>query len=79
MVIIGTVIIGEFGVSLLYDAELETYSDYWQNKIRGNIERDIKVNEHYKSLGWTVLRFWQSDLEKDVTACIIKGTSGNSG
>jgi DNA mismatch endonuclease (patch repair protein) len=54
------------------DAELETYSDYWQKKIRGNIERDKKVNEYYKSLGWIVLRFWQSDIEKDLTACIVK-------
>jgi DNA mismatch endonuclease (patch repair protein) len=52
------------------DAELETYSGYWRNKIRGNIERDKKVNEYYISLGWTVLRFWQSDIEKDLTACI---------
>jgi DNA mismatch endonuclease (patch repair protein) len=54
------------------EAELETYSDYWQKKIRGNIERDKKVNDHYSSLGWTVLRFWQSDIEKDLTACIVK-------
>ncbi|MDR2648417.1 MAG: very short patch repair endonuclease [Clostridiales bacterium] len=54
------------------EAELETYSDYWQKKIRGNIERDKKVNEYYISSGWTVLRFWQSDIEKDLMACIVK-------
>lgn len=54
------------------EAELETYSDYWQKKIRGNITRDKKVNDYYASLNWTVLRFWQSDIEKDLTACIIK-------
>ena len=54
------------------DAELETYSDYWQKKIRGNIERDKKVNEYYTALGWRNLRFWQSDIEKDLTACIVK-------
>jgi DNA mismatch endonuclease (patch repair protein) len=59
------------GFSSLED-ELKTYSDYWQKKIRGNIERDKKVNEHYNSLGWTVLRFWQSDIEKDLTTCIVK-------
>jgi DNA mismatch endonuclease (patch repair protein) len=54
------------------EAELETYSHYWQKKIRGNIERDKKVNEYYKSLGWTIFRFWQSDIEKDINKCIIK-------
>jgi DNA mismatch endonuclease (patch repair protein) len=54
------------------DAELGTYSDYWKNKIIGNIERDKKVTEYYTSLGWKILRFWQSDIEKDLTACIVK-------
>jgi DNA mismatch endonuclease (patch repair protein) len=54
------------------DAELETYSEYWQKKIRGNVKRDKKVNDYYISLGWTVLRFWQSDIEKDLPACIVK-------
>jgi DNA mismatch endonuclease (patch repair protein) len=51
---------------------METYSHYWQKKIRGNIERDEKVNKYYKSLGWTILRFWQSDIEKDINKWIIK-------
>jgi DNA mismatch endonuclease (patch repair protein) len=54
------------------EIELAAYSDYWQKKIRGNIERDKKVNDYYESLNWTVLRFWQSDIEKDLTACIVK-------
>jgi DNA mismatch endonuclease (patch repair protein) len=55
-----------------FEAELETYSLYWQKKILRNIERDKKVNEYYESLNWIVLRFWQSDIEKDLTACIVK-------
>jgi DNA mismatch endonuclease (patch repair protein) len=54
------------------ESELANYSDFWKNKISKNIERDEKVNEHYISLGWTILRFWQSDIEKDLSACIIK-------
>jgi DNA mismatch endonuclease (patch repair protein) len=54
------------------ESELANYSDFWKNKISKNIERDEKVNKHYISLGWTVLRFWQSDIEKDLSACIIK-------
>jgi DNA mismatch endonuclease (patch repair protein) len=54
------------------ESELANYSNFWKNKILKNIERDEKVNEYYISLGWTVLRFWQSDIEKDLTACIVK-------
>ena len=54
------------------EAELENYSGFWKNKILSNMERDKKVNKYYKSLGWAVLRFWQSDIEKDLNKCIIK-------
>ncbi|MDR3325176.1 MAG: very short patch repair endonuclease [Spirochaetaceae bacterium] len=54
------------------EAELERYSEYWQKKIRRNMARDIEVNAHYRNNGWTVLRFWQSDIEKDLNGCIIK-------
>jgi DNA mismatch endonuclease (patch repair protein) len=52
--------------------ELANYSDFWKNQILSTIERDKKVNDHYNSLDWTVLRFWQSDIEKDLNSCIIK-------
>jgi DNA mismatch endonuclease (patch repair protein) len=55
-----------------FESELANYSDFWKNKILANIERDKIVNEHYKSLHWIVLRFWQSDIEKDLTTCIVK-------
>ena len=51
---------------------LLTYSDYWQKKIRRNIERDKKVTRHYKNIGWTILRFWTSDTEKNLNKCIAK-------
>lgn len=52
--------------------ELKNYSEYWQKKIRRNIECDAEVNKHYAEIGWTVLRFWQSEIEHDLNACIIK-------
>jgi len=44
--------------------------DYWINKIQGNINRDIKVNEELTKQGWTVLRFWEKDIKKNLAACI---------
>lgn len=40
---------------------------YWVAKIKKNKERDRSVNKRYKSLGWRVLRFWEHDLNKDIS------------
>lgn len=54
------------------EALLSSYSDYWQNKIRRNIARDIEVKKYYKKNGWIILRFWASETEKNLNKCIIK-------
>jgi DNA mismatch endonuclease (patch repair protein) len=51
---------------------LAAYSDFWQKKIRRNIERDKKVKEYYENKGWTILRFWTSETDKNLNECIIK-------
>lgn len=43
---------------------------YWIPKIERNIERDKKVNQQLTQEGWTVLRFWQKDIEKNIEICI---------
>jgi len=53
-------------------ALLLSYSDYWQKKIRRNIARDIEVKKYYEKIGWTILRFWTSETEKNLNKCIIK-------
>ena len=56
------------GFSSLED-ELSRYSEYWRTKILANIERDTKNNAALEAAGWTVLRFWESDIKADVKAC----------
>jgi DNA mismatch endonuclease (patch repair protein) len=51
---------------------LVSYSDFWQEKIRRNIERDKKVTAYYQTNGWTILRFWATAIKKDLNGCIIK-------
>lgn len=38
---------------------------YWQNKIDGNRARDKVVNRTLKSLGWRVIRIWESSLDDE--------------
>jgi DNA mismatch endonuclease (patch repair protein) len=45
--------------------------EYWEQKITGNRERDRQINRQLKTLGWRVLRFWESSLN-DEEAVIAK-------
>lgn len=49
-----------------------TNSDYWQLKIKRNIERDLAVNNALTEAGWTVLRFWGKEIVKNTDDCINK-------
>jgi DNA mismatch endonuclease (patch repair protein) len=39
-----------------------TNADYWVGKIERNLERDRQNTRLLEGLGWTVLRFWESDI-----------------
>ena len=43
----------------------KTRTEYWENKLLGNKERDKKHLEALKKLGWRVLRVWECEVEKD--------------
>lgn len=36
--------------------------DYWIAKIQRNMERDRETTSRLESMGWTVLRFWESEI-----------------
>jgi len=37
---------------------------YWIKKIQDNIKRDKRNNKELKNLGWKVIRFWETDIQK---------------
>lgn len=45
-------------------------SEFWINKISKNIERDEKIEKELEFMGWTVIRFWGKDINKNVDECI---------
>lgn len=66
------------------DEELEGYSAFWQAKITGNIERDKRNTAKLQSMGWTVVRLWESEIRNNLESCIAKvedalGTGGAHG
>ena len=43
---------------------------YWQKKLARNVERDKDVNDALTEAGWLVLRFWETDIKRDLLGCI---------
>jgi len=41
-----------------------TNATFWAGKIEGNIARDRIVNRRLSEMGWSVLRFWEHELEE---------------
>ncbi|WP_296956369.1 very short patch repair endonuclease [uncultured Dialister sp.] len=50
--------------------QVKSNREYWIPKIERNIERDKQVNDELTELGWLVLRFWESDIKKDLKNCV---------
>ena len=48
----------------------ETNADFWEKKIKQNMLRDKEVNRQLRALGWTVLRFWDEEINKDLVECV---------
>lgn len=50
--------------------EIQSNSDFWIRKIESNMRRDTEVNSILRSAGWTVIRFWGEQIEKDLASCV---------
>ena len=61
-------------------SDIKSNKDFWITKIERNIARDKEVNDYLTSHGWTVLRFWGKEIQKNVAECanlIEKEVNGN--
>lgn len=50
--------------------EKSNNSQYWISKISKNRERDNEINKRLLFEGWTVIRFWEKDIVKNVDECV---------
>lgn len=48
-----------------YFAMPKSNTDYWENKIKRNIERDKKNISFLESQGWRVIVVWECELKKN--------------
>lgn len=57
----------------------KTNSQYWEDKLNRNVERDIRNHLLLKERGWKVIIFWECELEKnDTDSVIIERLNKNS-
>lgn len=61
---------GDFWHGYRFPAWEHKVSDFWKQKINKNREQDRRNHRKLKEMGWTVIRLWQHDLERDFQECI---------
>lgn len=52
------------------EEELSNYSEFWKNKIAGNVNRDKINTASLEAADWCVIRLWESDIDSDVARCV---------
>lgn len=50
--------------------DFKSNQGFWWKKIERNIERDKLVTLTLRSEGWAVIRFWGSDITKNLDKCV---------
>lgn len=46
--------------------------EYWEPKIKRNVERDAEINSYYQQKNWHILRIWEHEVKKDFDNTLLK-------
>ncbi len=52
--------------------KIKTNRDFWIPKIERNMQRDHENNLTLNKLGFTIIRFWEHEIKKDLPSCLEK-------
>ena len=61
---------GDFWHGYNYIMKKKPLKKYWRDKIERNMKRDRYVSRKLRREGWSVLRFWEHDIDKRMDICI---------
>lgn len=61
---------GDFWHGYNYKSRRNPRKKFWKEKIEGNMRRDARVSRNLRAKGWSVLRFWEHDIERKPEICI---------
>jgi DNA mismatch endonuclease (patch repair protein) len=56
----------EGGPEVLYASLRTPRRDWWVTKLSRTVERDRRVTQALEEEGWTVIRVWESDVQRDL-------------
>lgn len=51
---------------------IKSNREFWIAKIERNMQRDQEVNTFYQSKGWTILRFWDFEVKRELGTILNK-------
>jgi len=54
----------------VYKRKIHSNTDFWFAKIEENIRRDKLVNQYLLAKGYTVMRFWDHEIFKELPKCL---------
>lgn len=63
---------GDFWHGWRFPQWRDTLPEYWQNKISRNRLRDRKNVRKLRRQGWTVLRFWEHSIKRDIDRVVAR-------
>ncbi|SHI52416.1 very short patch repair endonuclease [Pseudozobellia thermophila] len=52
--------------------KIKTNREFWIAKIERNMQRDREVNQELERLGYTVFRFWETEIKKELERCLAE-------
>jgi DNA mismatch endonuclease (patch repair protein) len=55
-------------------AKIKTNTAYWIPKIERNMQRDAQATHELEAAGYTVFRFWEKQVKKDLEGCVAEIT-----
>lgn len=60
---------GDFWHGYKYEEKKKPSKKFWKDKIERNMARDRTVSAKLRREGWSVLRFWEHDIENNPEKC----------
>ena len=63
---------GDFWHGYKYHEKKKPSKKFWRDKIETNMRRDRRYSRKLRREGWSVLRFWEHDIEKNPDKCTTR-------
>jgi len=60
----------DFATAMIEKVKLKSNREFWIEKIERNIKRDSETDRTLYGMGWIVMRFWGSDIKKNLSGCV---------